>query len=104
MKLTEEMKKKIDAYFESKSAEEVEEILKGYGIEVSPKENIEERPIGDVFEFEGTKLKIVKSMDSACFGCYFNTTRGCKHQNMKGLGACDKKDRSDRNYVKFIKV
>lgn len=36
MKLTEEMKKKIDAYFESKSAEEVEEILKGYGIEISP--------------------------------------------------------------------
>lgn len=43
-------------------------------------------------------------MDSACFGCYFNTTRGCKHQNMKGIGACDKKDRSDRNYVKFIKA
>lgn len=32
MKLTEEMKNKIDAYFESKSAEEVEEILKGYGL------------------------------------------------------------------------
>lgn len=32
MELTEEMKKKIDAYFESKSAEEVEEILKGYGL------------------------------------------------------------------------
>lgn len=104
MKLTEEMKKKIDAYFERKSAEEVEEILKRYGIEISPKENIEERPVGDVFEFEGTKLKVVKSMDSACFGCYFNTTRGCKHQNMKGIGACDKKDRSDRNYVKFIKA
>lgn len=56
MKLTEEMKKKIDAYFESKSAEKVEEILKRYGIEISPKENIGERPIGDVFEFEGTKL------------------------------------------------
>lgn len=38
MKLTEEIKKKINAYFESKSAEEVEEILKGYGIEISPKE------------------------------------------------------------------
>ena len=106
MKLTEEMKKKIDSYFESKSAEEVEEILKGYGIEVGKNEKDEflERPIGDIFEFEGVKLKVVKSMDSACFGCYFNTTRGCKHQNMKGLGACDKKDRSDSNYVKFIKV
>lgn len=32
MKLTEELKQKIDAYFESKSEEEVYEILKGYGL------------------------------------------------------------------------
>lgn len=32
MKLTEELKQKIDAWFESKSEEEVYEILKGYGL------------------------------------------------------------------------
>lgn len=32
MKLTEELKQKIDAYFESKSEEEVYEILKSYGL------------------------------------------------------------------------
>lgn len=32
MKLTEEMKRRIDAYFESMTPEEVEEVLKGYGL------------------------------------------------------------------------
>lgn len=104
MKLTEELKQKIDAYFESKSEEEVYEILKGYGIEVPKKESIEEKPIGEGFEFEGFKLKVVKSMDSSCFGCHFNAIRWCKYQNVKGLGACDRADRSDNNYVKFVKV
>lgn len=104
MKLTQELKQKIDDYFESKSEEEVMEILKGYGIEVAQQESVEERPIGEIFEFEGTKLQVVKSMDSACFGCYFNTTRECRYQNVKGLGACDKEDRSDNNYVIFKEV
>ena len=41
MKLTEELKHKIDAYFESKSKEEVYEILKGYGIDVPEEKSIE---------------------------------------------------------------
>lgn len=104
MKLTEELKQKIDAYFESKSEEEVYEILKGYGIEVPKAKSIEERPIGDIFEFEGTKLKVEKSHSYSCRGCYFNSMKGCKHQNAKGLGGCDKADRSDKNYVIFVEV
>lgn len=103
MKLTEELKQKINAYFESKSEEEVTEILKGYGIEVPEKQSVEERPIGDIFEFEGTKLKVVKSKTSACSGCYFNSERECWLQNSEVLGACDKKDRSDKKYVIFVK-
>lgn len=104
MKLTEELKQKINDYFESKSEEEVYEILKSYGINVQKQKNIEERPIGDILEFDGKMFKVVRSMDSACFGCYFNTTRGCRYQNAKGLGPCDKIDRSDNNYIKFIQL
>lgn len=104
MKLTDEMKQKIDSWFESKTEEEVKEILKGYGIEPNQKGSIEERPVGDVFEFEGHKLKVVKSKNSACFGCYFNTIAECKHQNIKNIGTCYKGDRSDKNYVIFVEV
>lgn len=104
MKLTEELKKKIDAYFESKSAEEVKDILKGYDIEVSPKENIEERPIGNVFEFEGTKLKVVKTIHCLCNGCYFSENDRCNINTPKIAGICDKEDRKDKNFVIFIKV
>lgn len=104
MKLTEELKQKINAYFESKSEEEVYEILKGYDIEVPPKESIEERPIGDVFEFEGIKLKVVKSKNPSCQGCFFNTERECWCQNSKATGTCNKYDRKDKNYVIFVKV
>lgn len=80
------MKKKIDAYFESKSAEEVEEILKGYGIEVSPKEIVKERHIGDVFEFEGVKLKVVKTIHCLCNGCYFSENDRCNINTPKIAG------------------
>lgn len=104
MKLTEELKQKIDAYFESKSEEEVYEILKGYGIDVPQEKNIEERPVGELFEFQGTKLKVEKSHSYSCRGCYFYSMKSCKYQNAKGLGGCDKADRSDNNYVIFVKV
>lgn len=104
MKLTEDLKQKIDAYFESKSEEEVEEILKGYGIEAPLKESIEERHVGDIFEFEGTKLKVVKSRNSSCQGCFFNTEKECWYQNSKVTGTCNKYDRKDKNYVIFVKV
>lgn len=106
MKLTEEQKQKIKDYFESKPEEEVMEILKGYGIEVTKQESIEERPVGEIFEFEGTKLQVVIHPSYSCRGCYFNTLckYSCEYQNAKGLGACDKEDRSDNNYVIFKEI
>lgn len=104
MKLTEELKQKINAYFESRSEEEVKEILKEYGIEVPEKQSVKERPIGDIFEFEGTKLKVVKSKNYSCRGCYFNSERMCTFQNVEVCGACVNEDRSDNNYVVFVKV
>lgn len=106
MKLTQEQKQKIADYFERKSEEEVMEILKGYGIEVPKKESIEERKVGEIFEFEGKKLQVVIHPSYSCRGCYFYTLcqYDCEYQNAKGLGACDKKDRSDNNYVIFKEV
>lgn len=105
MKLTQEQKQKIADYFERKSEEEVMEILKGYGIEVPKKESIEERMVGEIFKFEGTKLQVVKSKTYTCDGCFFNRNNiPCVHQNISILGACDKEDRSDNNYVIFKEV
>ena len=105
MKLTQEQKQKIADYFERKSEEEVMEILKGYGIEVPKKESIEERMVGEIFKFEGTKLQVVKSKTYTCDGCSFNRNNiPCVHQNISILGACDKEDRSDNNYVIFKEV
>ena len=105
MKLTEEQKQKIKDYFESMSEEEVMEILKGHLIDVAKKESIEERMVGEIFKFEGKKLQVVKSKTYTCDGCFFNRNNvPCVHQNISILGACDKKDRSDNNYVKFVKV
>lgn len=53
MKLTEEQKQKINAWFESKTEDEVKEIMETYGVE-----NIKERHIGEVFDFYGHKLKV----------------------------------------------
>lgn len=106
MKLTQEQKQKIKDYFESMSEEEMKEILKGHGMDVAKKESVEERPVGEIFEFEGTKLQVVIHPSSSCRGCYFYTLckYDCEYQNAKGLGACDKRDRSDNNYVIFKEV
>ena len=106
MKLTEEQKQKIKDYFESMSEEEVKEILKGHGIDAAKKESIEERKAGEIIKLEGTKIKVVISPSYSCLGCYFNTVCKyiCEYQNAKELGACDKEDRSDNNYVIFKEV
>ena len=105
MKLTQEQKQKIKDYFGSMSEEEVKEILKCHRIDVSKKESVGERPIGEIFEFEGTKLQVVKSKTYTCDGCFFNRNNvPCVQQNISILGACDKKDRSDNNYVIFKEV
>lgn len=60
MKLTEELKQKINAYFESKSEEEVYEILKGYGlVEEEPKKNNVKEVSVDLLKMgDETKIKL----------------------------------------------
>ena len=59
MKLTEELKQKIDAYFEGKSEEEVYEILKGYGLEEEQKKKSVKEISVDLLKMDNeTKLKL----------------------------------------------
>lgn len=57
-----------------------------------------EKKIGEVFEFEGVKL--ICSLGEVCTNCYFNGKSGCNHV----AGSCGPKSRSDGNSVVFIKV
>lgn len=60
MKLTEELKQKIEAYFEGKSEEEVYEILKGYGLieEEQKKKSVKEVSVDLLKMGNETKLKL----------------------------------------------
>ncbi len=46
------------------------------------------RPIGEIFEFNGVKLEVVKS-DGTCKGCYFDVFNDdiCRNK-YKEVGAC----------------
>ena len=63
------------------------------------------RPIGEVFEDKGVKLKVVES-DCFCGGCYFLNKGLCKNsfKNVdpaKNLGSCCKAGRDDNTDVIF---
>lgn len=60
MKLTEELKQKINDYFESKSEEEVYEILKGYGLieEEQKKKSVKEVSVDLLKMDDETKIKL----------------------------------------------
>ena len=57
-----------------------------------------EKKVGEIFEFEGVKL--VCSLGEVCTNCYFNGMSGCTLV----AGNCGPKSRSDGNSVVFIKV
>lgn len=59
MKLTKELKQKIDSYFESKSEEEVYEILKGYGLKEEYSYTLDELK-SEVDKFRGYLLEVCK--------------------------------------------
>lgn len=59
------------------------------------------RPIGEVFEYEGIQLKVVKS--DRCEGCHFDL--GCRiTADNHILGCCSSVNRSDHEPVMFVKV
>lgn len=60
-----------------------------------------ERKIGETFEYEGEKLKVVNA-GTACDGCYFKG-KSCDHRNYDITGICGWV-RKDRQPVRFIKV
>ena len=67
-------------------------------------EEPKERKIGEVFEYQGKKLKVVQTEGSTCYNCYF-ANRDCDCENTrKVLGACVRETRSDNKPVIFVEV
>lgn len=62
-----------------------------------------EKKIGDIFEYLGRKLKVVKSARDLCFGCYFFDDKHCQRIEREG-GECSKSKRTDHNSVIFMEV
>ena len=60
-----------------------------------------ERKIGEIFEYEGEKLKVIKA-GTACDGCYFKG-KSCDNRNYDITGICGW-TRKDNQSVRFIKV
>ncbi len=59
-----------------------------------------ERKLGEVFEFEGKKLKVVESDSCTC--CYFNYA--CTEEDEKQLGKCLDVHREDGKNIVFKEV
>ena len=60
-----------------------------------------ERKIGETFEFEGHKLKVVDADSSGCRGCFFYK-RDCTSGDVRGF--CAKLYRTDKESVIFVEV
>lgn len=60
-----------------------------------------ERKIGETFEYEGEKLKVIKA-GTACDGCYFKG-KSCDNRNYDITGICGW-TRKDNQPVRFIKI
>ena len=67
------------------------------------------RPIGEVFEDKGVKLKVVEVETCFCDGCYYQDKGVCKNAFAiatpdKNLGSCCKSKRKDSKNVIFKEV
>ena len=72
--------------------------------EVPPQKDTEEpkeRKVGEVFEYEGRKLKVMEETDG-CTGCYFREY-SC-HANRRIIGECIYNKRSNNKGVIFIDI
>jgi hypothetical protein len=61
-----------------------------------------ERQIGEEFEFNEVKLKVVENKNGLCGNCYLNRG-GCYIFDIY-FGYCFKKNRKDNKHVKFVKT
>ena len=63
-----------------------------------------ERKIGEVFECQGKKLKVVETKDSTCYNCYF-ANRDCDCENARKVsGSCTSERRTDKKPVIFVEA
>ena len=60
-----------------------------------------ERKVGEIFEYEGHKLKVVEEVGTECHKCFL-FSRDCKSSDIRG--ACWKNDRTDNKSVIFVEV
>lgn len=62
-----------------------------------------ERKIGEVYKKEGKKIKCIEAKSkNTCINCIYNGRRCSKDENIDG--PCEKINRLDKTYVKFIEV
>ena len=62
-----------------------------------------ERKIGETFEYEGKKLKIVEDERNVCFDCYFFDGVYCQ-KTCRECGSCEQRERADHKPVIFVEV
>ena len=61
-----------------------------------------ERKIGDTFEYEGKKLKVMANRVDTCEACFFDGH--CTRDNKALAGKCGSNDRDDGKNVIFVEV
>ena len=62
-----------------------------------------ERKIGETFEYEGKKLKVVEEERNVCFDCYFFDGVYCQKTGRE-CGSCERRERADYKPVIFVEV
>ena len=62
-----------------------------------------ERKIGETFEFEGKKLKVMKDEKGSCDGCFFDNEDDCCIRNPTA-GTCNGYTRTDKEPVIFVEA
>ena len=62
-----------------------------------------ERKIGETFEFEGKKLKVMKDEEGSCDKCFFFKEDNCRSRNPTA-GICNGYRRTDKKPVIFVEV
>ena len=74
-------------------------------VQEQPQETEEgkERKVGEVFEYEGKKLKVVETEKDSCDNCYFFKDDDCEVSS-KECGACLSETRTDNKPVIFVEV
>ena len=61
-----------------------------------------ERKIGEIFEYDGNKLRVEACENSECSNCYFAEL--CPNIDLDIVGNCESTDRQDKSNVKFIAI